>query len=83
MLEILQFIFSGFWIWLGTVGLMFMVVAALSEFRLFEIRTESAGAWKRIEKILRIKTQSKTDVEALGEALERIIDAQNRRTDDK
>jgi hypothetical protein len=31
MLEVLQFIFSGFWIWLGTVGLVCALGSALAD----------------------------------------------------
>jgi len=46
MLEILQFIFSDFWIWLGTVILAGVI---FSNFRLFTIKLRDSKLDKYIE----------------------------------
>jgi hypothetical protein len=39
MLAILEFIFSSFWIWLGTLVMGTSFLAAFSAFRLFTVKT--------------------------------------------
>ncbi len=37
-MEIIQFVFSSFWVWAGTLLLLSVVMACLSQCRLVEIR---------------------------------------------
>ena len=73
MLEILQFIFSSFWIWLGTLIMLTASLAALVQLRLFVITTKKnsdndnsvygapASADERVPDLFQAEGQRKMD----------------------